>query len=228
MSKSNLTEYYAQRAAEYELVYQVPARLPNLRQLAECLATAFSGQSVLEVACGTGYWTQFIAQSALDIVALDFNTEVLDLARQKNYGSCPVTFLQGDAYALPDALSLIPVTAGFHGFWWSHVPIQRRAEFLAGFHRRLPAGAPVVMLENRYIPGSSTPITRRDEDGNTYQNRTLLNGTPFEVLKNFQSPSELQASLMDFANDLQITELDFYWMARYTVKASTQIDLPSD
>lgn len=220
MQKTTLTEYYARRSAEFELVYQDPKRQADLARLAELLSPAFAGQHVLEVACGTGYWTQFIARSAKSILATDFNPEMLEIARQKAYDSCPVTFLQADAYALQGALPAGTLNAGFHGFWWSHIPIARRAEFLAGFHSQLPVGTPVVMLENRYIVGTSTPITRQDESGNTYQNRKLLDGTPYEILKNFQSPSELRASLQDFASAIQVTELEYYWMARYTVRPS--------
>ncbi len=222
MNRSNLTEYYARRASEFEQVYQDPERQGDLQQMAEWVGEAFSGLKVLEVACGTGYWTQYRARSARCILATDFNTEMLDIARKKDFGTYPVSFLKADAYDLPTPLPGQMPNAGFHGFWWSHVPIQRRAEFLQGFHAHLAPGSPVVLLENRYVAGKSTPITRQDASGNTYQQRKLQDGTPFEVLKNFQTPPELQSSLLTFARHLEIIELKFYWMARYTIA-----DLPN-
>ena len=41
----------------------------------------------------------------------------------------------------------------------------------------------MVYVDNRYVAGSSTPISRRDEFGNTYQLRSLKDGTHYEVLK---------------------------------------------
>ena len=34
-----------------------------------------------------------------------------------------------------------------------------------------------VFVDNRYVPGSSTPISREDGQGNEYQERTLRDGT---------------------------------------------------
>jgi SAM-dependent methyltransferase len=117
-NETTMVDYYARRAAEYEEVYREPERQPNLMRLAEIIASAFPGLDVLEVACGTAYWTQYIAKSARRIVASDASAEVLEIARLKACGSCDVSFLQSDAYALGDAPT--DCTAGFHGFWDTH------------------------------------------------------------------------------------------------------------
>jgi hypothetical protein len=41
-------------------------------------------------------------------------------------------------------------------------------------------GARVVMLDNRYVSPSSTPLSRQDEHGNTYQQRSLDDGSVHE------------------------------------------------
>ena len=211
-----MADYYARRASEYERVYQKPERQGDLRRLTNLLSTAFVGQDVLEVACGTGYWTQFIAKSARSIVAADINPEVLDIARRKKYASCRVTFLKSDAYLLAEVEA--HCTAGFHGFWWSHIPIQKVVAFLNTFHSALLQDALVVMVDNAYVGGSSTPISRRDNDGNTYQIRQLQDGSKHEILKNFPSPEELRTALQPHATDVQVTQLDYYWMVRYRKK----------
>jgi hypothetical protein len=50
-----------------------------------------------------------------------------------------------------------------------------------------------VLLDNLYVPGSSTPISRTDETGDTYQLRALASGETFEVLKNFPTEGLLRA-----------------------------------
>jgi SAM-dependent methyltransferase len=212
-TNEKLADYYARRASEYERVYLKPERQADLRRLADLLSTAFAGQDVLELACGTGYWTQFIAKSARSIMATDINPEVLDIARRKEYASCRVTFLESDVYSLADVET--HCTAGFHGFWWSHIPNQKIGAFLDCFHSALPNDALVVMMDNAYVEGSNTPIARRDRHGNTFQTRQLQDGSKHEVLKNFPSPSELRTQLRLHCNDVQVMQLDYYWMVRY-------------
>lgn len=43
----------------------------------------------------------------------------------------------------------------------------------------------VILLDNRYVENSSSPIVERDANGNSYQSRILKNGETHRVLKNF-------------------------------------------
>jgi ubiquinone/menaquinone biosynthesis C-methylase UbiE len=208
-----LKGYYAARAREYERIYAKPERQADLRRLEAVLPTLFAGRRVLEIACGTGYWTQFLAGEALSIVAVDANPETLAVAAEKSYPAGRVSFRVADAYALPDALGLFD--AAFAGFWWSHVPRGERARFLAALDRRLVPGARVALLDNRFVEGSSTPIAHRDADGNTYQRRRLDDGSEHTVLKNFPAEDELRADVSDFGRNLRYTEFQYYWLFAY-------------
>ena len=55
-----MQSYYAARAGEYDAVYEKPERQADLRQIEQWLPSALYGERLLEVACGTGYWTQFL------------------------------------------------------------------------------------------------------------------------------------------------------------------------
>ena len=61
---ASMAAYYAQRAAYYERVYFKPERQPDLRLMEAWLAEQFVGQQVLEIACGTGWWTRHGAARA--------------------------------------------------------------------------------------------------------------------------------------------------------------------
>ncbi len=213
---TDLKSYYARRASEYERIYGKPERQYDLERLRNMVPGAFAGHDVLEIACGTGYWTQFVAQAAWQITALDYNPEVLEIARQKYYASCRVLFQQADAYQLTGVNRHF--SAGFHGFWWSHVPQENLGAFLDTFHSRLEPGAVVVIIENRYVEGSSTPISREDEHNNTYQLRNLSDGTIYEVLKNFHDETALQKILANKVVDIEYTALKYYWFLKYKVK----------
>ena len=184
-----LASYYARRAAEYERIYAKPERQDDLAALRQRLRGLFAGRKVLELACGTGYWTEVIAPGATQVTAIDVNEEVLQIARGKRYPENRVTFMQGDCYAPPD--SGRSHDALFAGFWWSHVPLGRMDDFLAAATRSVAPGALIAFLDNRYVEGSSTAISRRDGEGNSYQLRRLDDGSSHEVLKNFPAESEL-------------------------------------
>jgi demethylmenaquinone methyltransferase/2-methoxy-6-polyprenyl-1,4-benzoquinol methylase len=65
------------------------------------------------------------------------------------------------------------------------------------------ARARVVMLDSRFVPSSSTPISRRDEEGNSYQNRALDDGSTHEALKNFPTSQQAIAALGPRARDAE-------------------------
>jgi SAM-dependent methyltransferase len=212
----DLKAYYASRAREYERVYGKPERQADLARLRNVLPELLAGRDVLEIACGTGYWTQYVAARAKSVFVTDINEEVLELARRKSYPSGNVSFAHLDIYA--DEQPPGPFDAGLAAFWWSHVPRQELAVFLDHFHRRLEPGALVVYVDNRYVAGSSTPVSRGDDFGNTYQLRSLEDGTHYEVLKNFPDKRELERVLSDVSINLEYRELEYFWYASYTVR----------
>ena len=89
-----LAEYYAKRANEYERVYAKPERQRDLAALKERVRRMLAGRRVLELACGTGYWTEVFAPVAKEVTALDVNEEVLAIARAKSYPPGRVEFLR--------------------------------------------------------------------------------------------------------------------------------------
>lgn len=211
-----MVDYYAKRATEYERIYLKPERQKDLRELQEKITGSFAGLDLLEIACGTGFWTQFACRSARTIVATDCNEEVLNIAREKEYCSSHVTFLKSDAYVLDEVIG--PFSGALVCFWWSHVPKTKLRNFLHTLHSKLSIGARVIMLDNRYVEGSSTALSRTDFDANTYQTRHLSDGSMHEVLKNFPARDELVEQIGPFSETFECTELEYFWMVEYTLK----------
>lgn len=207
--------YYAQRALSYERIYAKPERQADLRRLEALLPALFDGRRVLEVACGTGYWIPFGASRCASWHATDLNDETLQIARSKALPA-QVSFQRCDAYTLA-GLGRSDFDGAFAGFWWSHVAHRRLRAWLATLHARLEPGARVVLLDNRFVAGSSTPISRRDDEGNSYQQRTLDDGSTHEVLKNFPGRDEALAAVTPAARDAHWTELDHYWLLDYAL-----------
>ena len=216
LSDADLVTYYSARAAEYETVYDKPERQEDLCRLHEIVPAHFAARHVLEVACGTGYWTRLIASRAASVTACDLSPDVLALARARQSAADRVTFVTADAFALDQVPGQFD--AAFAGFWWSHVPRSDLQRFLNGLHRRLSTGSRVMVLDNRFVAGSNHAITRTDDGGNTYQKRRLENGPVHEVLKNFPSRAEIAFAIGESGGcEPEIVEMRYYWYATYEV-----------
>lgn len=233
-----LQAYYAARAAEYDRVYLKPERQADLRQIEAWLPARLAGRRLLEVACGTGYWTRLIAPVAAHLLAVDASPETLDIARRRVPAE-RVLFRVGDAYELSECTGRSGrdeskeseahrdcsrpaepsqrFDAAFAGFWWSHVPRARLREFLQGLHACLEPGARVVFLDNRFVPGSSTPVSEQDAQGDTWQQRRLDDGSTHRVLKNFPTEAALREAVAGLATDVHVTTWAYYWALDYAV-----------
>ena len=211
-----MAQYYAKRAAVYEQIYDKPERQHELEWLRNRIPEIFRDRTVLEVACGTGYWTQFIARKAARVHACDINEAVLEIARDKPIPPGRVSFFKADAVTLEG----VPAgcDAAFAGFWWSHVKKAETARFVANLAAKLEPGSVVAILDNRYAEGSSTPSARRDAEGNTYQMRPLPSGEEYEVLKNFPTGPDLAEAVRSVAREAHLEELTYYWLLLFTTR----------
>jgi demethylmenaquinone methyltransferase/2-methoxy-6-polyprenyl-1,4-benzoquinol methylase len=230
-----LLDYYARRAGYYEDIYAIPERQEDLARLKSRLRELLAGHDILEVACGTGYFTAEVSGVARSIVATDAVEEVLEIARAKTWPPGKVRFEQRDAWDLSGVCGAVRrprltarlvsdedvrhhtgFTAGLAAFWWSHVPRERLADFLRGFHTRVGSGGLFVYCDNPYVPGNSTPITSTDGDYNTYQTRRLKDGSEHEVLKNYYSPEEMfRAVEMLGGREIDYKQWTWYWLLSY-------------
>jgi len=205
--------YYSRRASEYEKIYEKPERVDDLKSLKRLVKNFLKNKSVLEIACGTGYWTKIISNAAHSIVAIDSGKEVLDIAVMKFYQKSNVKFINDDALSLLKIENIF--NSAFCGFWFSHIQKKKIESFIVKLHTKLKPNSVVVMIDNKYVVGSSTQVSRKDEEGNTYQLRKLEDGSEYEVLKNFYLEDELKNIFKNCSSNLEIINLKYYWMIKY-------------
>jgi len=134
---TDLVEYYRRRAGEYEVIYAKPERQAELARLRQLIPDRLRGRRVLEVACGTGYWTVPIARAAAEVLATDISEEPLRIARAKRLPEGRVQFRLADAFAF--GASLGSFDAAFAGFWWFDGLAATRKLYLAGVAARRPS-----------------------------------------------------------------------------------------
>ena len=212
----DIIKYYELRASEYEEVYAKPERQADLLKLSSLLQKIFKDQSLIEIACGTGYWTERIAKTACAITATDINASVIEIAKKKDYHACIVEFMLLDIFEPIINTDQLAQDNLFGGFIWSHIKLSSLPLFLTQIHKLVKPGGKVVMVDNRYVPESNRPITHTDQEGNTYQTRQLADGSNHLVLKNFPGDMDLIQLVKPMVYDLEILRLDYYWLMVYT------------
>jgi ubiquinone/menaquinone biosynthesis C-methylase UbiE len=212
-----LEAYYSRRAPEYEAIYRRddPVRRAEQAALARALCEAVSGKSVLEIACGTGYWTEAAARTARRIVAIDTSEAMLDIAGRKPVSAERVEFRRGDAYALESVPGVFDAVLA--SFWLSHVPRTRMDEFLGRLHRRLGSGGAVFLADNVYVPGIGGELVHKPGHRDTYKRRILADGSEHEILKNYYDADSLAGLFEDRAAGMRIHHGTCFWWVHYTV-----------
>ena len=142
-SACSLGDFYAERAFESDAVYREPQRQADLARLRQLLPALVTGKRVLEVAAGSGYWTQLLATTAAAITATDANAEMIAIAAQRDHGPAPVSLRTAGPYeAAAHECDLI-----FCAFWWSRADLPR---FLAALRQ----GTGLVLLADRSPDGN--------------------------------------------------------------------------
>jgi SAM-dependent methyltransferase len=212
---NNINEYYCKRAKEYDHIYfrDDPVRQSELAKIKNLVRNSLRNKSVLEVACGTGYWTASAAQTAKRITAIDSSAEMLAIAKTKNIAA---NFIIDDAYLLEDVNDKF--NAGMANFWLSHVPKSKIISFLNIFHNKLQPKSTVIMADNIYDSKIGGDLVGRDDDGNTYKIRTLNDGTTYQILKNYYKEDELNIIFTGFSSEIRIYFGECYWRIKYKLK----------
>lgn len=214
----NMEKYYSNRAGEYENVYNRNdnTRKQEQNEIKGKLREIFRNKNVLEVACGTGYWTEIISQVATKLTATDISEETLIEARKKKLECRNVDLKIADAYRLDKIEG--EFNAACANFWFSHIPKSRILEFIEGLHKKLGKGSIVFIADNVYIPGIGGELMSKHDEEDTYKVRELLNGDKYEILKNYYSEDDLKNIFGQFSDNLQIKIGSCFWWIWYIIK----------
>ena len=197
-------DYYRRRAGEYDVTAYgdvAAARARIARLVAEMRPTG----SVLEIACGTGLWTEALAGRAETLTAIDAAPEVVEIARDR-VRSTNVSFEVADVFSWdPDARFDVI----FFSAWLSHVPMNRFDQFWELLRGLLSEDGRVMFIDEHvderekeaYVAGRDEIVERRLRDGGT-----------FRVIKNFVDPERLERRLRRLGWDCAIRRDGSDWV----------------
>ena len=218
MQDKETQDYYRERAESYEEIYyrEQPDRRKEIDDEVNRLRNLVAGKSVLELACGTGYWTKVMSESAKSIVASDLSEEMLEIAKRKPLGR-PVEFVAADMFTHAWPKASFDVVAV--GFWFSHQPRQEYKQFFDLITAPLNSGGTIWLIDNNPpAEGTNHEHIRLDEHGNNFKRRYLKDGRNFTILKNYFDQGEIGEIFSTRFDIKRQTYGVYYWMVELGVR----------
>lgn len=211
--------YYKERAQEYDEWFYRQGRYDrdaesNARwfievdEVVRALEALHMEGDVLELAPGTGIWTERLVRTATTVTAVDASPEMIEINRAK-------VASERVSYVLADLFSWRPervYDAVFFGFWISHVPLERLDGFLATVATMLRPGGKVFFVDGRREPSSTAIDHQLPEQNSQVMIRKLNDGRAFEIVKNFYDPSELAARCAQAGLNMHVCETATYFL----------------
>jgi SAM-dependent methyltransferase len=195
--------YYRARAPEYEAG---AVAVPGGDELDAALDSFRPAGRVLELACGTGRWTERLLRHADSVTAIDAAPEMLAIASSRIGGDQRARFLQADLFRWrPDQLYDVVV----FGFWLSHVPLERFDFFWSLVAECLAPDGRVFFADDAY----RTPDELIEGESSSTIRRRLEDGTAFRAVKVPHTPVDLQGRLTELGWRVEVHETSgpFLW-----------------
>jgi 2-polyprenyl-3-methyl-5-hydroxy-6-metoxy-1,4-benzoquinol methylase len=197
-------DYYRRRAGEYDATaYGDVAAARN--RIARLIAGMRPTGHVLEIACGTGLWTEALAELADTVTAIDAAPEVVEIASDR-VRSANVSFEVADVFSWTPGTRFDVI---FFSAWLSHVPTDRFDQFWRLLRGLLADDGRVLFIDEHVDErGKEAYVAGRDE----IVERRLRDGGTFRVIKNFVDPQRLELRLRRLGWDCSIRRDGSDWV----------------
>jgi demethylmenaquinone methyltransferase/2-methoxy-6-polyprenyl-1,4-benzoquinol methylase len=212
-------EYYRARASEYDEWFYRQGRYDRGEELnarwkseVDVLKNALfqlgKFNEILELASGTGIWTQELLSIGNKITAIDASEEVIELNRHK-LNAPNVKYRQMNLFTWePDAeYDLV-----FFSFWLSHIPPEFIDAFLNKVYKSTRVGGQAFIIDSRFEPTSTAKNHTLKDDRGIYVNRKLNNGQEYKICKIFYQPEQLQDKLIQAGFQANVNMTDNYFI----------------
>jgi SAM-dependent methyltransferase len=221
-------QYYRARALEYDEWWERRGRYDrgseeNARWFSERteVLAAFDRLKlqgdVLELAPGTGIWTERLARTARSVTAVDASVEMIAINRERmGEAAATVSYVQADLFAWEPTRRF---DAAVFCFWISHVPRERLDAFLQTVSEAVDTGGRVFFVDGRRQPSSTAIDHDLPDPGSEVMTRRLNDGRAYRVVKNFWPSEELESRCWRSRLDVTVAETATYFQYGYGQKA---------
>lgn len=194
-------EYYRARASEYDEWWFRKGRydrgpelnaqwFSDIEELDAALRDFAPRGKVLELAGGTGIWTEKLCGYADELTVVDASSEMLAL-NEKRIGPGRARYVQANLF---DWVPPAQFDVVFFSFWLSHVPDARFESFWRLVRTALAPEGRVFFIDSRKDPTSTSPDQHPPESGSIVERR-LNDGRTFNIYKIYYEPEALRAKL---------------------------------
>ncbi len=214
-------EYYRARANEYDDWFfrigrydrgEVATRrwFEQVDEVREALRDLpIDDKSVLELAPGTGVWTEQVCSRAARLTAVDSSSEMIALNRERlGARARNVTYVEADLF---DWTSDQVFDAVIFCFWISHIPTHRLDHFLAKVAKMLVSGGAIFFVDARREISSTAIDHVLPEADEEVMIRRLDDGREYSIIKNFWDPEFLELRCRLAGLDVRIRETADYF-----------------
>jgi demethylmenaquinone methyltransferase/2-methoxy-6-polyprenyl-1,4-benzoquinol methylase len=181
-------------------------------------ALPLDGADVLELAPGTGLWTERLAARANRVTAIDASAEMIQQCKDRLGPLADrVDFALADLFDWePDRSYDVVVFC----FWISHIPDDMLDAFLEKVARALRPGGWLFFLDGRPEPTSTATDHVLPSPDAEVMVRRLDDGQEFRIIKNFWSFDELQRRLSHAGLTAEVRETANYFQFAIGAKIS--------
>jgi len=212
-------EYYQARAGEYDEWFLRQGRydrgeeqnqlwFAEVNEVRQALAGFAPRGQILELACGTGLWTEQLLPFAESITAVDASAEVIQI-NQGRLQSAKVNYVQADLFNwLPDQLYDVI----FFSFWLSHVPPEKFDSFWQMVAAALKVDGRLFFIDSLHTHVSTAKDHILPGEEATVVTRRLNDGREFDIVKIFYKPGELTARLKNLGWQMRVRQTQHFFL----------------
>jgi 2-polyprenyl-3-methyl-5-hydroxy-6-metoxy-1,4-benzoquinol methylase len=214
--------YYEARAHEYDEWFYRQGRynrgdelnkkwFSEIEEIRQVIKNINPTGHILEIASGTGLWTEQLVKYADQITAIDAAPEMLKVNKGRLHSN-KINYVLANIFDWEPKEQYSNI---FFGFWLSHVPIDKFNPFWNLLKLVLEPNGSVIFVDSRYELTSTAKDHQLEGSEALSVIRRLNDGREFRIVKKFYEAMELKNRLRELGWDFLIRETQNYFIYGY-------------